>query len=74
VTIEHPALQERPQSTANEEPTSGGDDQLSELEPVILRDGLPVWLRPIRPTDAAAITALFDRASQQSLLFASSRR
>jgi len=68
MAIDQAALQRRQSVAMEAADTRAHDEQLSGLEPVILRDGLPVWLRAIRPTDAAAMAALFDRASQQSLL------
>jgi acetyltransferase len=36
------------------------------MKPVILTDGTPVTLRPIRPEDESALTALYERLSPQT--------
>ena len=36
------------------------------MEPVTLTDGTPVVLRPIRPEDESALTALYERLSPQT--------
>ncbi len=50
------------------EPTNWAAEYPAEFEKVVtLRDGRPVLLRPIRPTDEAALRSMFYRLSEQSI-------